>query len=432
MRFGAKLKAPTTASRAILVLALTLTGVYAHAELRAGAITAAYVQNIIGQIQDLRGLKFEYPVRIAYLNPEQVGRRIKSDTENEKDRETARLNAEVGTMLGLLPKGFDPGNAPASMLKLDLGGFYDLQRKELVIVETPAAVGKRITAQQMLETSNVVAHELTHALQDQHFAIGTRLKLANDGDDDRSLALRAVVEGDATLAAYGIAAGRIDNQVLDVFVQHIPDMERQFAEKTRDVPWGVREPFIFQYMSGARFVAEAYHRRGWNGVNALYAKPPQSTQQILHPPLYFDSASPPPQVHIAGYENILSDWTKRDESPLGEFLLRIILQSTLGHDTPFAALADSWSGDSAVVLTKNNSTTVLWMLAFADEESAASFVRAYSEALDRIHGARTPHRVERNSRLVLVMVGDGAAHDRDLLPEVWRNATVTAARSDKQ
>ena len=277
----------------------------------------------------------------------------------------------------------------------------------------------------------MIAHELTHALQDQNFGIAKTLDNRSAEDDDSTIALRAVVEGDATLAGFGFIAGRMDDQVLDAFVKHIPEMEKQFAERAKDVPFGIREPFIFQYMQGVRFVAEAYHRDGWPGVNALYAHPPQSTQQILNPWMYFDRPAPVPQVHVAGYEKVLKDWKKSDEAAAGELILRVVIQATLGKDSSYVALANAWAGDSTVILTKGSAITVLWMIAFSNDESARSFADAYAEALDKIDGTHTAHRVERDGPRVLVMVGDGAIRFHEFLADVWKQSIVSVQPSPR-
>ena len=124
------------------------------------------------------------------------------------------------------------------------------------------------------------------------------------------------------------------------------------------------------------------------GVNALYAKPPQSTQQVLNPWMYFDRPTPVPQVHLAGYEKVLSDWKKSDESTAGELMLRVVIQAALGKHSSYVVLANVWAGDRMITLTKGTAVTVLWMIAFTNDESAQSFTAAYAEALDKIDGAQ--------------------------------------------
>ena len=418
----AKLK--SVAGSALLALLLTCAAGRSSAQLPTGAITPAEVNRIVAGIQILRELKFKSKVPISYLTPDQTAARIKADIAREKLNGTLVLEAKAGAMLGLYPPNFDLAAVSIQMLKQQLAGFYDPRKKDLVIVESPLAKGVKITRMQKLETFDVVAHELTHGLQDQNFNIGTILEQAKN-DDDRSVAMRSVIEGDATLAGFGFIAGRMDDEVLNAFVKHIPDMEKEFAEKTRDVPLGVREPFIFQYMYGARFVAEAYHRDGWKGVDSLYAHPPQTSQQIMNPWMYFDRAAPRPEVHLAGYEKALAGWKQAEVSTFGELLLRVLIETTLGKDSAYVALANAWGGDSSVILVKGDAVTILWMVAFTNEESAMTFADAYGSALDKINGAHTAHRLARNGREVFVMVGDGAIRAQEILPAVWKASTVT-------
>ena len=420
----ARLKLFSIAGSATLAILIALIAVHSWAQLPAGAISPAQVQQIVAGIQVLRGLKFKSRVPISYLTPDQAAARVRAEVDRENRNEVLVLEAKAGAMLGLYPPGFEVKDVTLAMLKRELAGFYDPRKKDLVIIEAPLAKGAKVSRVQKLETVNVIAHELTHGLQDQNYNIGSILDQAKD-DDDRAVAMSAVVEGDATLAAFGFIAGRMDDQVLDVFVKHIPDMEKEFAEKTRDLPLGVREPFIFKYMYGARFVAEAYHRNGWSGVNALFEHPPQSTQQILNPWMYFDRSTPRPEVHLAGYEKVLNGWKRGEVSTFGELLLRVLIQSTLGKDSSYVALSNAWGGDSAVILSNGKSVTVLWMISFTNDESAETFAVAYGSALDKINGARTAHRVERNANEVLVMVGDGAIRFHEFLPEVWKESTVT-------
>ena len=111
----------------------------------------------------------------------------------------------------------------------------------------------------------------------------------------------------------------------------------------------------------------------------------------------------------------------------GELLLRVLIESALGKDSSYVALANAWGGDSTVILTSGKSMTVLWLVAFTNDESAETFADAYGSALDTINGAHTTHRIERNGREVLVMVGDGALRFKEFVPEVWQNSTVTDA-----
>ena len=150
----------------------------------------------------------------------------------------------------------------------------------------------------------LLAHELTHALQDQNFDLESSLDKVKD-DDDRSLALKSVTEGDATMRRVrlrGQGAGRHHRSIPSPTIcKQLPQALEAEAPGT---PEGLSVPLLFQYSEGVRFVAEAYRRGGWSAVDALYRKPPQSSHQILHPALYFDGSAPVPRIDLAGYEEL--------------------------------------------------------------------------------------------------------------------------------
>jgi len=403
---------------------LILSPITSVAEDANGSFTPAAVQKIIEGIQTLRELKFKNKVALKYLTANQIARQIAADAGREPDKTEIQLDTQIGEMVGLYPAGTDLSATTIAMLRNQIAGLYDFRKKDLIIVERPEPEGVKLTMEKRREQTDVIAHELTHALQDQNFNIGRALERAKM-DDDRALALGAVSEGDATLTGFAYIAGRMDGEVLDTFIKNIPAMETEFAKRAHDVPLGIREPFIFQYMDGARFVAAAYRRNGWAGVNALYKHPPESSQQLLNPQAYFDHPTPPPQVHLAGYESGMKDWRKADEGTLGELLLRVLIEANLGEHSSRATLARAWDGDHAVVLKRGSATTLLWVVAFASEASAANFAEIYTVALDQLHGSKTAHRVERNSRAVLVIIGDGAKRSNDLVAQIWKKTTVS-------
>jgi len=186
-------------------------------------------------------------------------------------------------------------------------------------------------------------------------------------------------------------------------------------------------PLIFQYTEGARFVTEAYHRKGWDGVNALFKGPPLSTQQIMHPELFFDRPSPAKSVKLAGYEQVLHDWKKVDEDTLGELMLKLMIERTMGEQTPYVEAATKWAGDRIVALEKGKSLTVLWMLAFRDASSADNFVELYLGILDKALPHGTARKIERRGPAVFVMIGDGAIRNHEFVPEVWRQSRIDGA-----
>jgi hypothetical protein len=313
-------------------------------------------------------------------------------------------------------------------MKNQVAGFYDPHGKQMVLVEGGGNLGFWNGATQFMIQRDVVgemllAHELTHALQDQNFNLEASLdKVKND--DDRALALKSVAEGDATLAGFAYAAGGIDDAKASMLVANLKDRPKLLAAEAPDAPLGLSAPLLFQYSEGSNFVAEVYRRGGWAAVDALYRNPPESTHQILHPALYFDDTAPRTRITLAGYEKIMAGWKTVDDDTFGELLLQVILERNLGKQSAEIGLASRWVADRMVVLQESRGVNVIWMLAFSDNQSASHFAVVYTTLLDRLLGDSNAHRIDYRANLVLVVIGEGANYFDDLAPAIWNASTI--------
>jgi hypothetical protein len=229
-----------------------------------------------------------------------------------------------------------------------------------------------------------------------------------------------------------VVTGRVDDQTIDYFDTHLQDIVPIFMGRTEGKPRAMTYPFIFQYTEGARFVAEAYHHKGWDSVNALFKGPPISTQQIMHPELYFDHPTPAKTVKLTGYEKVLHDWKKVDEDTAGELMLKILIERTMGEDTPYVEAAKKWAGDRIVALQKGKALTVLWMLTFRDTGSADNFNQLYSGILGKVLPGTTARKIDQRGPAVFVMIGDGAIRYHEYLPEVWKESRIDGAPIEAQ
>ncbi|MFZ0244171.1 hypothetical protein [Candidatus Binatus sp.] len=384
------------------------------------------------RVQKIRGLKLTADVPVSYLSVAETESRFRTEFAREMSQEEIDTGVEEGKMIGLYPPDMKIERKDLADITLELAGFYDPRQKDIVVIDRPIAVAlperyrNVVTEQEKLETAGTLGHELTHALQDQHFDIEAAQKKYK-GDTDRELAYKAIVEGDATLSGFSVVTGRVDDQTIDYFDTHLQDIVPVFMGRMEGKPRAMTYPLIFQYTEGARFVAEAYHRKRWDGVNALFKGPPLSTQQIMHPELYFDHPTPAKTVKLAGYEKVLRDWKKVDEDTLGELMLKIMLERTMGEQTPYVEAATKWAGDRIVALQKGKSLTVLWMLTFRNAGSADNFDQLYSGILDKVLPGTTARKIEQRGAAVLVMIGDGAIRYHEFIAEVWKQSRIDNA-----
>jgi len=150
-------------------------------------------------------------------------------------------------------------------------------------------VGDIAGSPELLKQS-VAIHELTHALQDQHFQIGKR----DDDlrrDWDAQMAYHAVIEGEASLVMMGWMLEQA-GQPLDAVINSdmlTGALAEGAAEKTIDpgAPRYFVESLKFPYLDGLKFVIAAYKRGGWKELDKINVNPPRTTREIMHPEEYF-------------------------------------------------------------------------------------------------------------------------------------------------
>ena len=414
----------------IAIVCALIFGGCAYSLISGGRVNETHADRVESGIQEIRQLSFTSHVPLVLKTPDDVEKMVLEDLKHDYTDEQLDADGKAGSMLGLYPPGTDLKGETVRLLKSQIAGFYDPRTKQMVLVEgaeTTSITDRMVEfmVQRDLINDMVLAHELTHALQDQHFALQDNLdKLKNNSDEE--LALKSVAEGDATIAGFAYVIGRTDSSLVDSLTNSLKDLPQTFAAQSKDTPEGLSVPLIFQYSEGVRLVGEAFKRGGWKAVDALYAKPPKSTQQIIDPGLYFDHPQLPLKVSVAGYAATLGDWKQVDEDTFGQLSIQLILQMGYGKNAGEVAVAKKWGGDRMAILTRGSEVSVIWMTAFRDMESASTFENAYRILMDR-ERASTPHVVERRGKAVLVIAGSVAAQAAMLAPAIWKASNTGAS-----
>jgi hypothetical protein len=389
-------------------------------------------------IQQIRQLKLKTPVPIFHKTRAQAAQIMLNEIKQDKsqaEQDDARVIA--GTMLGRYHRTTDVKAQSVKLYLSQIDAFYDSHKKEMVILEGARRVSEQFGFQLVSygdwRDNMILAHELTHALQDQNFEIGARSEKIADNSDSL-LAFKSLIEGDATLAGFAYIRGGMDDSLADFITAHLSDLPQVSAAKSGNVPDALSIPFLFQYAEGTAFVREAYRRGGWDSVDAAFRNPPESSQQIIDPSLYFDHLTRPLRIEVDGYQHALAGWTQSLEDTYGELALRLILQLAYGKDATQVEVARRWAGDQMVVLTRGKDETVIWMVAFSDEQGASLFADFYRKVLDTVDGPAgakgadanvpAPHNLAQVGKQVLVVVGPGATQFATLAPAVWKASKV--------
>ena len=341
---------------------------------------AAAADEVLEQMSDITGLKLRTSLKKSLRSKEEIRAHIIQEMNEDKNPEERYADQRAAEAFGLLPKGFDLDSFMIDLLTEQIAGLYDPKAHEFYVADWIPIDDQRM----------VMAHELTHALEDQHFQIEAWAKAARP-DDDAELARESVLEGSAMMAMvqYLLAGtGRSLDDLPDIDPSMlIGDMTE--TPELKKAPAFLKDALIFPYIDGMRFSAAALKPTGWSGISAVFARPPANTQQIMHPELY-RSAKATPRITLPAMEKKLGeDWKKLDENTMGEFGWKEVLKEFLGKNRA-APLAAAWDGDRYSVFEQKQSKRLLLITRerLAGEEEAQRFFGQYSEALEKKHEKR--------------------------------------------
>ena len=347
----------------------------------------------------IRGLQFRANVPAAVLSSDQIVATVAAEIDQSyAPGDIERLEA-VYARLGLLPAGTRLRSVLQRLYEQEGAGFYDPRTKRLVLAES--ALGKAGLRVELVATllgrdlvgDFLLAHELTHALQDQHYGMRTTPEPLLDGHGDAELARHALLEGDATLAGFAYLAGRpLDRTTISTIERQLRGVPDELATRYPDVPEVVRASLAFQYDDGTAFAGWALANGGWAAVDRVHADPPESTEQVLHPARYFATRDRPVTITLGGTEALeRAGWTRILEDTLGELQVRVLAARALPRDRA-ARVADGWGGDRLRAFSRGTELALVWMTAWDSPAEAAEFARAMPDVAP---GARIEQREDR-------------------------------------
>ena len=240
----------------------------------------ALADSLLPRLEQLAGLSATGPLHLARRTREQLRGFIVERLEEDLPPEEALALRDVYALLGALPDTLDLRALLVELYTEQVVGYYDPAADTLFLVEGMPAE----------QVEGVLAHELVHALQDQHVPLDSLLH--RDRGNDARTAAQAALEGHATMVMLALSAERATGRALDP--ARLPDPEAQLAgtmeaQSAAFPVFGAAPPFIrhtllFPYVHGASFV-----RRLWLSAEvAAWAAPlgpllPASTEQVLFP-----------------------------------------------------------------------------------------------------------------------------------------------------
>jgi hypothetical protein len=352
------------------------------------------VADIQVKLAKLRGLPMPNPVPAAFQSPEDFRKFVQSELEKELPKEKATKLQEALLHVGLYTKAIDLPKVLEQTMTSQAAAYYDPASKKFYIVMAP-------DNDTMLDT--ISAHVLTHALQDHHFDLAKFMPPTLD--DDAGIARRFVVEGDATFSMIAYLAtdskgpdalsmmiklvGSQIESMANMSVSDYAEMMKQQAasmtgmdaemkksmESIGELPPVIVGPMIDSYMKGAVVSMRAFDAGGWKAIDALYKKPPTSTEQVLHPSTKLIGKREEPK--LVTLPKLPGD--ELTQNVMGELQWQIYLGQWNVKQLDATA---GWGGDRyAVMKDKDGRITGYLATTWDTEKDAKEFAAGYIESL---------------------------------------------------
>lgn len=380
-------------------------------------LLAKQPESFVARVARLRQLPERKPTPVLFDDEPAFHRVADQKAEREAIQPTPIDLPAVQLALGLIfaAKGAARAQSFGALHRSQMVAFYDEFRHEVHI---------RDRARKDPELLFVVAHELGHSLQFQHFRVP---EVANVVDEDARLARLALIEGDAMLVMAAFAADENHVPLSRVLVRtaqgaleaslkgYSATLEKNSVLKGA-APFQ-RERLVFPYQAGASFVAQLHRAGGFALVNRLYELPPASTEHVLHPEKYLAGELPVPVRAPAappGFQSLRS-------GHVGELLLRAMLE--VCNETPAAhQAAAGWGGDAFTVVTQRDQGGLLLVTTWDSDVDAQEFERALRATVNCWdHAPPATREIFRHATQVR-RDGKTVSVARGLLPAVARQA----------
>ena len=285
-------------------------------------------------------LPIKHGVKRRLTSRDEVVSYLKKNMAEDKDVQRLRRTELVLKKFGLLPQDFNLQNFLVDLLEEQVAGYYDAKTKTVNLLDWVSPELQR----------PVLAHELTHALQDQSFGLDKWLKKGSDDidakknltpdditKDENSEARQAVVEGQAMVTLLDYMLAPMHRNVADS--PEIVDMMNEDMQtgtpdsvQFKNAPIFLKESLTFPYRYGVQFEAEVLRAQGkQKAFTGPFQNPPRTSREIMEPKTYLSGERIPP-LPLPDFKKIFKDYERFDIGAIGEFDVDILAEQYAGKE----------------------------------------------------------------------------------------------------
>jgi hypothetical protein len=339
--------------------------------------SAKHFHELLEAAEKYRGLAARRPVPAGTLEEPELRKKMVESLAEDLSPDQLEEAEIAAKAFGLIPESLDLSRYLPELLTSEVAGFYDPVRRYMALVRRGSGADPE-GAEDV-----VIVHELTHALQDQHFDLRAFEEV--DPMSDASTARSALAEGDATLTMASFLAGANVEAVPGIgnAMQSLLGDAEDLAGAAADVPGGaelakapvwIRDSLLFSYVHGFAFCLEVRRIGGQKLLDYAFATdPPRSSEQILHPERWYGRRDDPIDLRWPDLAAALPGWRKISEGETGEATIQTLLQQSVRDRNQANAAAAGWGGDRFGVYEKDGRRLLVWWTEWDSQADAREF-----------------------------------------------------------
>ncbi len=333
-------------------------------------------------------------VKRRLTSREEVVSYLRKNMAEDKDVQRLRRTELVLKKFGLLPKDFNLQTFLVSLLEEQVAGYYDAKTRTVNLLDWVSPDLQR----------PVLAHELTHALQDQSFGLDKWLKRGNDDldskkdlkpedipKDENSEARQAVVEGQAMVVLVDYMLAPVHRTVANS-PEMIEMLNEGMAAGTSDskvyqgAPIFMKEALTFPYRYGVEFEAELVREQGKEKAFTMtFQNPPQTSREIMEPQTYIAGERVPP-LPLPDFKKILKNYERFDVGAIGEFDVAVLAEQYAGVEAS-RRIYPNWRGGYYYSVHPKGKQSAPLELVFVSKwsnpKAAAQFAAIYARGMQQ-------------------------------------------------
>lgn len=362
-------------------------------------------ESICRDVEKIRSSKFDKKIKTEVQTKDDFNKFVKKSIDEQYGRDEAAWFVKALVRMGALEKEMDLTETLLKILEGQAAAHYDPETKKCYLL---------VTDMNAMMLDMVLAHELCHALQDQHFNLydfTLKDKDAIRDNGDAAAGKECLIEGDATyvMTAWMLLkqANLKDSAAVDQMVSMAINMQGAMdydsiinmtesmtdsslgglatsIREMKDMPRYFMESLYSVYMQGAVMVNFVKAKGGWSAVNDLYKNPPKSTEQVMHPEKLLGKRDVPVDVRMPEVKKDLPNkWMVKEEDVMGELGIRVLLAIWSDKESrdpaALSTAAGGWGGDRYYFLvnTETKKELLVWKTVWDTPQDAGEFITSY-------------------------------------------------------